>query len=908
MGEMMISKTFRKIMVASSVALAGLIGAALAFPGIAAAQGADEEAIEEIVVKGFRGSLQAAVALKRNAVNSRDSIVSEDIGKMPDLNLAEAIQRVPGVSITREGGEGRQITLRGLSPSFTRVTLNGMEVPASTGGLDSFGGVNRGRSFDFNVFSAELFNRVDVNKSPMASIEEGGVAGTVELYTARPLDNPGFNASLYGQAGYNDLSEKYDPKMTAFLSTTNADETLGFLVTAAYTERTVWQDGFGTVRWAVPDGGGFAANSDPNYTLEEVNSYWYPRLPRQDSFHHGQERLGLSSALQFRPNDSVDLGLSWVYSSFDATRDSYNSFAEFRRSGVWGYPHITVESIQLDPGGKYVVAGEFADVGLRTESRQNADTTDFNQITADLTWAISDSLELRGMIGQAKSEFFDDYFRVNIETPEPGAAFTYDFRGDANVAAITYDIDVTDPANFFIMTNDRLEQNYVDRTNDTVRLDLTWMMNDRNSFDFGLISNTREVASQVYRCPSCEDQDDINGLSQVYNYEDLGGYGSGTQLDFLVLNFDRAKAAYGPYDWELYAGPGRATWVVEEETMGAFVDYNLDAEVADRPLRLNLGVRYVETETTATGYISSSETNVETNSYDNVLPSLNIAFDATDDLVLRAGISRTMTRASLSSLAPSKAYSDVNFTVSGGNSQLEPLVSDNVDLSVEWYFDDQSVLSFAYFVKDIDSFISSPSTEGPLRPEDRPIVAQIYPTQPELLDPGLTWTYSTSANTEGTELDGFEISYQQAFTNLPGFWGNFGFIGNFSYVDATTQVIRSGDSVTVPLEGLSENSWNATLYYEVENWGARVAVNNRDDYVTDNTGSNGNIAHGTTGPTRVDMSAFYHINDSMSLTFEGINITDEAERLFTTGDGTLNLVREYNLTGRQLFFGLRVNF
>jgi iron complex outermembrane recepter protein len=119
---------------------------------------------------------------------------------MPDLNLAEAIQRIPGVAITREGGEGRQITIRGLGPSFTRVTLNGMEVPASTGGLDSFGGVNRGRSFDFNVFSAELFNRIDVNKSPTASIEEGGVSGTVELYTARPLDNPGTHVSLFGQA------------------------------------------------------------------------------------------------------------------------------------------------------------------------------------------------------------------------------------------------------------------------------------------------------------------------------------------------------------------------------------------------------------------------------------------------------------------------------------------------------------------------------------------------------------------------------------------------------------------------------------------------------------------------------------------------------------------------------------
>ncbi len=267
-----------------------------------------------------------------------------------------------------------------------------------------------------------------------------------------------------------------------------------------------------------------------------------------------------------------------------------------------------------------------------------------------------------------------------------------------------------------------------------------------------------------------------------------------------------------------------------------------------------------------------------------------------------------MTRASLSSLAPSKSYSDVNFTVSGGNSQLDPLESDNIDLSVEWYFTEQAVLSFAWFHKKIDSFISSPSTEEPLRPVDYPGVASVYPDQPELLDPSLIWTYSTSANTDGTKLDGWEIAYQQAFTSLPGFWGNFGAIGNYSYVDATTEVIRNGQSVKVPLEGLSQHSWNATLYYEVDRWGARLSVNNRDDYITDNTGSNGNLEHGTTGPTHWDMSAFFHINEQWSLTFEGINLTDEDERLFTTGDGTLDLVREFNHTGRQYFLGARYNF
>jgi TonB-dependent receptor len=329
--------------------------------------------------------------------------------------------------------------------------------------------------------------------------------------------------------------------------------------------------------------------------------------------------------------------------------------------------------------------------------------------------------------------------------------------------------------------------------------------------------------------------------------------------------------------------------------------------VGNHGFRLNAGARYVESETSATGWLTSDISNTETNSYDNVLPSLSIAFDATEDVVLRAGVSRSMTRASLSSLAPIKAYSDVNFTVTGGNSQLEPLVSDNVDLGVEWYFAQQAVLGVALFSKDIQSFISSPSTEEPLRPEDVAAVAAVYPEQPELLDPSLIWTYSTAANSDGTTLEGFEIAYQQNFRNLPGFWANFGFVGNFSYVDAETTVTRSGQEVRVPLQGLSNNFWNATLYYEVPKWGARVSVNNRDDYITDNTGSNGNISHATTGPVRWDLSAVWHINEAFSLNLEGVNLTDEVERLYTTGDGTMNLVREINFSGRQLFLGVRWN-
>ncbi|MDC2890952.1 TonB-dependent receptor plug domain-containing protein [Psychrosphaera algicola] len=255
--------------------------------------------VEVIEVKGFRGSLSRALFEKRETINSKETIMSEDLGKFPDLNLTESLQRVTGVAISREGGEGRAITLRGLSPSFTRTTLNGMEVPSSTDGTDSGGGVNNGRGFDFNVFASELFNRIDIQKAPTAGMEEGGIAGTVDLYSAKPFDNPGFKVMASGQAGYNDVTGEADPRLAFMISNTFADDTVGVLFSLAQSTRTVRQEGYGTVRWTTPVKDGNRSYVDPDNIVmtgatpaacadgdgnatHPVNCLWTPRLPRPD--------------------------------------------------------------------------------------------------------------------------------------------------------------------------------------------------------------------------------------------------------------------------------------------------------------------------------------------------------------------------------------------------------------------------------------------------------------------------------------------------------------------------------------------------------------------------------------------------------------------------------------------------
>lgn len=870
---------------------------------------ADKETVTEVIeVIGYRAALEESVTLKRDSVNTRESIVAEDIGKLPDLNLAEAVQRLPGIAIVREGGEGRQLSVRGLGAEFTQVTLNGMEVPASAGGLDSGGAINRGRSFDFNVFPAELFSRIDINKTSVASVEEGGVASSVQMYTAGPLLNPGSQGSIQIQGGYNDLSEESDPRFTATFGFTNKSKTLGFKVAAVQTERNSWQDGFGTVRWAQPDAN-FRGNST-SFTMPQLRSMWFPRLPRQDSFRHEGERKGVASSLQLRPSDRLDINLNFVRSDFQNTTNSYNSFAQFRRNGPWGYNSITPLDITVaqNGNGQVALAGTFRGVALRTESRQNEDQTVFDQLTADFEYDLTDTMILSGMVGRAQSKFEDLQFRVNIETLDPNIIFSYDFTENPDVAKIDYSIDVTNVANYVLQDNELLQRNLVDRTNDTAKLDLDWNLGTGHGLRVGAIYNDREIDSQQFQEDKRPPAVPLASITRVFAFEDVGNFGSGTELNFLVLDFNRAKEAYNfGSNFSAFRGPGRATWLVSEETAGAYGEYNWATQVGERLLRLNLGARYVETKTSAQGWLSSTISNTETNSYSNFLPALSVAFDIRPDLVLRGALSRTMTRPDLSSLAPVKAYSDVNFTVTGGNSQLEPLVSDNADLGLEWYFNAKSVLALAVFYKDIASFISSPQTSEPLRPEDRAAVAAVFPTQPGLLDPSLIWTYRTSANTEGTTLQGFEIAYQQTFTGLPGFLQYFGFSGNYSYVDGETTVIRGGNAVDVPLQGLSESSWNGTLFYELPRWGVRVSVNNRDDYITNNLGANGNIAEATTGPVRWDLSGVYHVNGRFSISLEGINLTNEAERLFTTGDGSMNLVREINYSGRQMFLGVRFN-
>ena len=293
---------------------------------------------EEIVVTGFRRSLAEALNVKRESVSAVDAIVAEDIAKFPDQNLAESLQRIPGISIQRDAGEGRAITVRGLGAQFTRVRVNGLEtVATSTDGASA----NRDRAFDFNVFASELFSSIVVHKTAEASLDEGSLGAVVDLNTGNPLGGKrGFTFVASAQGSYNTLSEDWGPRVAGLLSWKSPDGTLGFAVSAAYQENRTLELGNNTVRWAqarfdsvngVPcfftsatsttraSNSGGVYRSSPG--CDEAALAFHPRIPRYGEVEHRRERLGLTASVQWAPSDATKVSIDGLFSRFKADRE-----------------------------------------------------------------------------------------------------------------------------------------------------------------------------------------------------------------------------------------------------------------------------------------------------------------------------------------------------------------------------------------------------------------------------------------------------------------------------------------------------------------------------------------------------------------------------------------------------------
>ena len=915
---------------------------AVALPALAQATGApagdvqesgpagDATQLDAVRVVGYRASVEKALDIKRGEAGVVDAIVSEDIADFPDLNLAESLQRIPGVSITRDGGEGRNISVRGLGPQFTRVRINGMEAISTTGGTDTSGGVNRGRSFDFNTFASDLFSQLIVRKTASADVEEGSLGATVDLRTARPFDFDGLTMVVGGQMGYSDLSEEYNPRGTFLISNTFADNKLGALLSVAYTDRTIVEEGSDSVRWAGgTTNGGFSAASP--FAAARGADIYHPRIPRYNSYRSEQERLGVTGSIQFRPSSSTELVFDGLYARFDSNRwqDNINGLSFSRnRTGtpgsanyVPGKPDVIVRDGEIDATGN-LVYGVFDNVSIRSEGRYDEQTTDFQQWSWTLRHDFSDAWRLNAMVGNAKSEY-DNPIQTTVIADRYGVnGYSWDYRGNRRLPAISYgNFDPTDTTGW-TLTEVRLRPYRVVNEYDNASLDLTWNASPYFSlkggasykdFNFDVQSWGRGVAggNRVETVPAgLISSAELAGLMREYNIR-AGGAGSAVVPD--VAAFARYLGIHdgsGLFavrnDLNNLAADNRS---VNERVKGYFLQGEFNFDVGQIPVRGNIGVRRAETRLTSDGSSIIGGRAVATrviNDYSDTLPSLNVVAEVTPDVLVRFSAAEVMSRPDLGFLNPGASVSVAGGarTITTGNPRLDPFRAKTLDLGAEWYFGEGAAVSVGLFYKDIDSYVQTSRETRPYSTSGLP-ESLIAGTGATVND---DFTFQQPLNTPGGDLKGVEVGYQQPFTFLPGLWSDFGVQLNYTWVDSEIQYLSSTGAPTAkgPMVGLSQNAWNATLYYDNGSLSGRVSAAYRDEYANSIPGREGTDMEGTAATTTIDASLSYNFNENFSISIEGLNLTDEWSDMWI--DSTRDLPIAYTHTGRQYMLGFRYKF
>ena len=891
------AKSFKKAPVSIAVACAMLTPAVFAQ---SAETNDDMVEVIEVRASSFADSLQKALITKRASAGAVDTILAEDIADFPDQNLAESLQRIPGIAISRDAGQGREITVRGLNSSFTRVQLNGMQAQSLSAGP---GGVRKSRAFDFNVFASELFSQLTVHKTSSAEIEEGTLGATVDLTTGRPFDFNDNVTAINVQGTYNDQSEEADPRLSALTSYTNDDRSFGVLVSASFSSQLISNVGSDTGRW---EDDGFCTDSSCLGTQDEdLSSYWHPRFPRFADKTHELDRTGITASVQFAPSDDTTITLDALYSKIEAQRlepfMQAISLARTNSSGV-GQTYLTDYTID---GNDSIIAATAHDVDIRSENFESNWESEFTQFSVDVEHHFNDDLKVNLLVGTSESVLDNrettiiyEHFSVNdsrrtLDYADSTSAVTYDFTNQMS-PSMSYSFDTANPANWELSEyRDRIYD--AKSSYDNARADFEYILNDAITLKGGvtykdyLYSIAGSRADGTFASADAADGTVDNvafGISNVVTAADGNVVNFGGQSFFMADNAQLPQfLASGGWS---YAPRGGDTYAVSEENLSYFLQADFFYPIGDMDLRGNAGVRYATTDVESTGLVNGDPTSVK-NDYSDTLPSLNLALDVTEDVVLRASYADVMSRPGLSTLSPGGSVDPFNLTVSYGNPFIDPFRATNYDLSAEYYFDEGALLSLAYFIKDIESFPTSETVT--LNWQEVGLPDSVLGGQANIVN-NSDFEVRRSINGGGGKLDGYEVQYQQKLDFLPGpqWVQNFGVLANMTFVDAD-----------VNLTGQSDRSSNFTVYWEDEVFSARISMANRSEFTT-SFNSNPNKQRYVDGTTHIDFSASYNVSENLKISIEGINLTDEPIVAMVSpniGGRVWNVTQ----TGRQFFIG-----
>ncbi|WP_033923399.1 TonB-dependent receptor [Sphingomonas sp. 37zxx] len=952
---------FRAVTSLLAIALASAAHAQDATPpaGPQDTSSAEADTGQEIVVTGFRQSLATALNQKRRETAAVDSILAEDLGKFPDSNLAESMQRIPGIALARgDGGEGRNISVRGLGAGFTRVRINGMEGSSQTGSSDIYGAGNNGRSFDFNVFATEIFSSLAVRKTPSADIEDGSLGATVDLDAPKPLaQRKDFVLSATMRGVYNTLAEKVDPRASLLVSKKFDEGRFGILGSLAYQKRNLREVGYSAVdilsananggfcsplglapqnpATSVPKGTDAANCSTGNPRTGTAAAYntiqalrradlpntpgsgaFLPRLPRYLNSEQEQERIGGTLTFQFQPDDRTDISLDLLYSRFEVTRrDNYIAGISFGRAvGNNGQPMVSPRQVEFDQNGS-LVYGLFDGVDVRSEGLVDNFVSTFKQANFNLKRQLTDDVQLTMLVGRNQA-VWDGRKRLQTFMDVIDADnFSIDYRDGNSTPVLGFGFDVSNPAAFSYAPG-RADGTVLggfsfqgkpsrNTTNNTTgEVNLAWTVDPtltikaggqyRESDFRGTFERPFNADNAVRALPVGTTLADIT--TQISGLDKL--WGNGAPASWAAIDADKWADTFN-FDSVRFCGIecGGGDSRVREQVKGLYLMGAFDlSDTIGMGIRGDVGVRYVRTDMVSSGYIPvaprpgvTSPTNLvgqfarATNGYDDWLPSVNLVIEPVSDLLFRLSAAKVMARPELSPLTPTSGVNPITRVGNVNNPFLDPIRADTFDAAVEWYFQPGSLLSIAYFYKDIGSFIQNVNSQVPFNELGLPdALLENSNTAPAEL-----FTVSQPFNTPGGPLEGIEVNAQVPLSFLPGFLRNLGVLANYTRVTSEIEYILASVggvptvTTTADLVGLSKNTASGTLYYEDSKFSIRSTANYRDRFIRGIPASPGSDLQGNAPTLYVDASASYGLTDNIRLIVEAQNLTDEQNRLYT---------------------------
>ncbi|WJG10088.1 TonB-dependent receptor [Aliiglaciecola sp. LCG003] len=868
-----------------------------------------EPATEVIEVRGFGSTLKQSLFEKRNAPQVVEIISTDDLGSLPDVTITDALARLPGITADRDRGNASRISIRGMGPRLNMATMNGREIVSG----------EPSRDVRYEQFPAELVSSVQVYKSPMASNIEGGISGLVNLDFVDPLskDEPVFTVSgnlmRYelgddlpdGQSTGKKFSVSYVDKIGA---------NFGYAFGIAYQDQPSLQRGIES--WDYNNAPENQGDINQNGITEAA-----PWGGQADTKIGNNERLGAMTILEWQATDALTLKYDLFYSKFKIKEreDQYyfTNWGNWQGGQDWNYQNSASSAniITKADGTEQVIGG-----GLAFGSHEVHNATWFQEnelISTGLNAEyITDDWTIKADVGYSEASI--DSVWVDIRSNYNGPAYDLGWSAAENDRmaieiqpnpdqGLTY-TDIGNPENYsidgvetWVETSPGVWEAFYygmfadddrDLTDEMVSAQLDFSrdidINDIQSIEFGARYSDRDKQNRVYDWQKSVIAD--NGLTDYGMQYEIGGDVTAPMLYTFKdwdLVADKVFGGLGTADYDNQSADDKlASWELSETTYNLYAQANLRGTIGGLDYTGNIGVRYVKTESQSSGtqQIAGVLSPVTVDhDYSEILPSLNVIVTLNEDSQLRFGLARTMSRPPLIEMRTGFAINETvePNTASGGNPTLNPFVANQADLGYEYYFGDDGAVTVSLFYKDLKNHIGN--------------------AQENLNFNGVDYEFTGPVNGDGGKIKGFEVLFQQAFTDLPAPFDGLGVYANYSYTDSDVQeFIPQNNPYT--LGGLSQDVANFTLWYYKQGFEARVSYDYRSEYTSINSWNPSRIALQDEQAT-VDASISYEVNEHLKLTLQGQNLTDEASVSYWDNDRTRPA--DYVEWGRRFLVGFQ---